>query len=33
MKKNGLEFLKRGLAACGFGPIVLAVIYLILKGG
>ena len=32
MKKNGLEFLNRGLAACGFGPIVLAVIYLILKG-
>ena len=32
MKKNGLGFLNRGLVACGFGPIVLAVIYLILKG-
>ena len=30
MKKNGLEFLIRGLAACGFGPIVLAIVYLIL---
>ena len=25
-----MEFIRRGLAACGFGPIVLAVLYLIL---
>ena len=31
MKKNILEFLRRGLAACGFGPLVLAVIYIILQ--
>jgi len=31
MKKDVLEFLRRGLAACGFGPMVLAVIYLILQ--
>ena len=31
MKKTVLEFLRRGLAACGFGPIVLVVLYLILK--
>ena len=31
MKKFVLEVLRRGLAACGFGPIVLAVLYLILK--
>ena len=31
MKKTVLEFLRRGLAACGFGPLVLAVLYLILK--
>lgn len=30
MKKNVLEFLRRGLIACGLGPIVLAVLYLIL---
>lgn len=30
MKKNILEFLRRGLSACGFGPIVLAILYLIL---
>ena len=30
MKKNVLEFFRRGLAACGFGPIILAIIYLIL---
>jgi len=30
MKKYILEFFRRGLTACGFGPIVLAVIYLIL---
>ena len=31
MKKNVLEFFRRGLIACGFGPIVLAVLYLILQ--
>lgn len=31
MKKNVLEFIRRGLVACGFGPIVLAVFYLILQ--
>lgn len=31
MKKNVLEFFRRGLIACGFGPIVLAIVYLILK--
>jgi len=31
MKKNVLEFLRRGLIACGFGPIVLAILYLILQ--
>jgi len=31
MKKYALEFLRRGFAACGFGPIVLAVLYLILQ--
>ena len=31
MKKNVLEFFRRGLVACGFGPIVLAVFYLILQ--
>ena len=31
MKKNVLEFVRRGLIACGFGPIVLAILYLILK--
>lgn len=31
MKKYVLDFLRRGLVACGFGPIVLAVIYLILQ--
>lgn len=30
MKKWILDFLHRGLVACGFGPIVLVVIYLIL---
>ena len=29
MKNAVLEFLRRGLAACGLGPIVLAVLYLI----
>ena len=31
MKKNVLEFFRRGLIACGIGPIVLAVFYLILQ--
>ena len=31
MKKIVLEFIRRGLIACGFGPIVLAVLYLILQ--
>ena len=31
MKKHGLDFLRRGLMACGFGPIVLAMLYLILE--
>ena len=31
MKKYVLEFFRRGLVACGFGPLVLAVLYLILQ--
>ena len=31
MKKFVLHFLHRGLVSCGFGPMVLAVIYLILR--
>ncbi len=31
MRKNALEFIRRGLIACGFGPIVLAILYLILQ--
>ncbi len=31
MKKNVLEFIRRGFIACGFGPIVLAIFYLILQ--
>ena len=31
MKKYVLEFVRRGLIACGFGPLVLAVLYLILQ--
>ena len=31
MKKTILEFIRRGLTACGFGPIVLAILYLILQ--
>lgn len=30
MKKHILEFVRRGFVACGFGPLVLAVFYLIL---
>ena len=32
MKKHILEFLRRGVVACGFGPLVLAVFYLIMQG-
>ena len=31
MKQFSLEFLRRGLVACGFGPMVLAVLYLIMQ--
>ena len=31
MKRHLLEFFRRGLLACGFGPLVLAVLYLILQ--
>ena len=31
MKKYALEFLRRGFAACGLGPMVLALFYLILQ--
>ena len=31
MRKNVVEFIRRGLIACGFGPMVLAVLYLILQ--
>lgn len=31
MKKFVLEFLRRGLIASGFGPIILAIVYLILQ--
>ena len=31
MKKNILEIFRRGLASCGLGPIVLAILYLILQ--
>lgn len=31
MKRIVREFLRRGVSACGFGPIVLAVLYLILQ--
>ena len=30
MKKNVLEFARRGCCACGFGPVVLTVLYWIL---
>ena len=32
MKRIVFDFFRRGLAACGFGPLVLAVLYLILQG-
>lgn len=31
MKRFILEFLRRGLAACGLGPMVLAILYFILQ--
>ena len=31
MRKYALDFLHRGLATCGFGPLVLAVLYLVLQ--
>lgn len=31
MKQHILEFLRRGIAACGLGPLVLAVLYLVLQ--
>ena len=31
MKKTVKEFLRRGIAACSLGPIVLAILYLILQ--
>ena len=31
MKKIASEFIRRGLVGCGFGPIVLAILYLILQ--
>ncbi len=31
MKRILLEFFRRGLVACGFGPLILAVVYLILQ--
>ncbi len=31
MKKNILEFMRRGLIACGFGPMVLVIFYLVLQ--
>lgn len=31
MKRHVLDFIRRGLSACGLGPLVLAVIYLILR--
>lgn len=31
MKKNILEFIRKGMISCGFGPIVLVVLYLMLQ--
>ena len=31
MKNIMLEFVRRGMTACGFGPMVLAILYLILQ--
>ena len=31
MRRNVFEFVRRGLVACGFGPLVLAALYLLLQ--
>ena len=31
MKRNISDFFRRGLISCGFGPLVLAIVYLILQ--
>lgn len=31
MRKFIVEFLRRGMIACGFGPIILSIVYLILQ--
>ena len=31
MKNNIMEFIRRGLVACGFGPLILVIVYLILQ--
>ena len=31
MKRHIMEFWRRGIAACGLGPVILAVLYLILQ--
>lgn len=31
MKRNVVEFIRRGLISCGFGPVILAAIYLVLR--
>ena len=31
MKRHVLEFLRRGIVACGLGPLILAVLYVILQ--
>ena len=31
MKRTVMEFVRRGITACGLGPLVLAVLYLILR--
>ena len=31
MRRYALDFLRRGLTAAGFGPIILAILYLILR--
>lgn len=33
MKNYIIDFLRRGFIACGFGPLILAVLYLILQRG
>ena len=31
MRKTALEFVRRGLVAGGFGPVILAVLYIIIE--